>query len=117
MIKIKRVYEKPERGDGLRVLVDRMWPRGLKKEQAAVDIWLKEIAPSAGLRKWFGHEPEKCSQFRDRYFGELKDKGGMVSELASKVREGTVTLLYGAKYEACNNATVLKEYLEKKGKA
>ncbi len=117
MIKIKRVYEKPERGDGLRVLVDRVWPRGLKKEQAGVDIWMKEIAPSTGLRKWFGHEPEKCAEFRDRYFRELKEKSGMVSELEGKGREGTVTLLYGAKYEACNNATVLKEYLERKVKA
>ena len=114
MIKIKRVYEKPDRTDGLRILVDRMWPRGLKKKEARVDVWLKDIAPSAELRKWFGHEPEKCTEFRDRYFRELKGKNEMVSGLARKSREGAVTLLYGAKYEACNNATVLKEYLEEK---
>ncbi|MDA8089490.1 MAG: DUF488 domain-containing protein [Nitrospiraceae bacterium] len=113
MIKIKRVYEKPDRADGLRVLVDRMWPRGLKKEEAKVDLWLKEVAPSAELRKWFGHEPEKCGEFRARYFRELKGKNKMVSELAEKVIDGPVTLLYAAKYEECNNATVLKEYLEK----
>lgn len=113
MIKIKRVYEKPDRADGLRVLVDRMWPRGLKKEEAKVDLWLKEVAPSAELRKWFGHEPEKCGEFSARYFRELKGKNKMVSELAEKVIDGPVTLLYAAKYEECNNATVLKEYLEK----
>ncbi|MDA8087697.1 MAG: DUF488 domain-containing protein [Nitrospiraceae bacterium] len=114
MIKIKRVYEKPDRADGFRILVDRMWPRGLKKDEAKVDAWLKDIAPSAELRKWFGHEPGKCAEFRNRYFRELKGKGELVSGLSEKGREGTVTLLYGAKYEACNNATVLKEFLEKK---
>lgn len=112
MIRTKRVYEKPGREDGYRVLVDRIWPRGLKKEDAKVDIWLKDAAPSTELRKWFGHEPGKCAEFKKRFFRELKDKGELLKQISEKSGKGTVTLVYGAKYEECNNATVLKEYLE-----
>ncbi|MDA8087771.1 MAG: DUF488 domain-containing protein [Nitrospiraceae bacterium] len=113
MIRTKRVYDKPDHADGYRVLVDRIWPRGLKKEQAKVDLWLKDIAPSTELRKWFGHEPGKCEEFKRRFFTELKGKDGLLREIAEKSRGGTVTLLYGARYEECNNANALREYLER----
>ncbi len=112
MIKIKRVYEKPEKSDGLRILVDRLWPRGLSKEKSKVDLWLKDIAPSDELRKWFGHDPEKWDEFRRRYFKELKDKKDLVDLVIEKAH-GEVTLLYGTKEEKYNNAHALKEYIEK----
>ncbi len=112
MIKIKRVYEKPEKSDGFRILVDRLWPRGLSKEKAKVDLWLKDIAPSDGLRKLFGHDPEKWAEFKLRYFKELMDKKEQVDLVVEKARGG-VTLLYGTKEEKYNNAHALKEYIEK----
>ncbi|MEK6572455.1 MAG: DUF488 family protein [Bacteroidota bacterium] len=115
MIKLKRVYEKPERTDGKRLLVDRLWPRGLRKEDARINEWLKEFAPSDSLRQWYGHKEEQWQEFRQRYRAELKKPEA--SELLLKLRqEGkrqTVTLLFGAKDEERNNAVVLKDFLEK----
>jgi uncharacterized protein YeaO (DUF488 family) len=108
-IKIKRVYEKPEKEDGYRILVDRLWPRGLTKEKASVDLWLKEIAPSTELRKWFEHDPDKWNEFMKRYLEELKKNKEQVSLLKDQMEKGMVTLVYGAKDEAHNEALVLKE--------
>jgi uncharacterized protein YeaO (DUF488 family) len=112
MIKIKRVYEDADEGDGFRVLVDRLWPRGLSKDKAKVDMWLKDIAPGDTLRKWFAHDPEKWTEFKRRYFEELKNKKELVDTVIEKSRSGTVTLLYGTKEERYNNAVALKEYIE-----
>jgi uncharacterized protein YeaO (DUF488 family) len=112
-IKIKRVYEKPDKEDGFRILVDRLWPRGLTKEKASVDLWLKDIAPSTELRKWFGHDPDKWKEFRKRYNEELKKNEEQVSLLKDQIKKGTVTLVYGAKDEEHNEALVLKEVLER----
>jgi uncharacterized protein YeaO (DUF488 family) len=110
-IRIKRVYEKPDKGDGKRILVDRLWPRGLTKAKANVDLWLKDIAPSTELRKWFGHEPGKWEEFKRRYRTELEGNEEHVSLLQQQVKKGTVTLVYGAKDEEHNEAVVLKEFL------
>ena len=112
MIKIKRAYDEPKAGDGLRVLVDRLWPRGLTKDKAKIDLWTKEVSPTIGLRKWFGHEPDKWGEFKRRYFRELKGRKEVVGLLA-EAKRGTVTLIYGAKETKYNNAVALKEYLEK----
>lgn len=114
MIKLKRVYEKPEKADGLRILVDRLWPRGLTKAKARLDLWPKEIAPSTELRKWFGHDPEKWKEFQRRYRAELKSHPDEVKLIKGKAREGTVTLLYGARDQEHNEALVLQQLLEKK---
>ena len=111
-IKLKRVYEKPEKADGIRILVDRLWPRGLTKAKAKLDLWLKEIAPSTELRKWFGHDPEKWKEFRSRYRTELKSHPDEVGVIKSKARAGTVTLLYGARDQEHNEAVVLQQFLE-----
>ena len=113
-IKIKRVYEQPDDSDGSRILVDRLWPRGLTREKAHVDLWLKDIAPSTELRKWFGHKPEKWRGFRGRYETELRHNGDLTEMLTKKARKGTITLLYGARDEKHNEARVLKEFLERK---
>lgn len=110
-IKIKRVYEKPEKADGFRVLVDRLWPRGLTKEKAAADLWLKDIAPSTELRKWFSHDPDKWSEFRKKYLGELKENKESVSILKDKIKKGAVTLLYGARDQVHNEALVIKDFI------
>jgi uncharacterized protein YeaO (DUF488 family) len=108
MIKIKRVYEKTTKEDGWRVLVDRLWPRGMKKEYAHVDVWMKDVAPSDALRKWFGHDPEKWSEFQKKYRSELAKKKELVAELKKMAREHeTLTLLFGAKDEEHNQAVVL----------
>jgi uncharacterized protein YeaO (DUF488 family) len=112
MIKLKRVYEKPSPNDGFRVLVDRLWPRGLTKERAAVKLWLKDVAPSTELRKWFGHDPDKWKQFQMRYRKELRAKKDSLDLLKEKNKDQTVTLLYGAKDEEHNEAQVLKKILE-----
>ena len=112
-LKVKRVYEQPSSGDGQRVLVDRLWPRGLKKESAQLDAWLKDLAPSDALRKWFGHEAAKWTEFRRRYFEELEDQGEALDELRGLAAKGTVTLLYAAHDTEHNNAVALKDYLEK----
>ena len=114
MMKIKRVYDTPEFQDGLRVLVDRLWPRGLSKEQAQVDWWVKEVAPSDELRRWFGHDPARWPEFRARYLRELETKGPLLAELAERARQETVTLLYAARDDLHNNALVLRELLGEK---
>ena len=111
-LKIKRVYEAPDRDDGRRILVDRLWPRGLTKEKAKINLWLKDIAPSTELRKWFGHDPKKWRGFRERYHIELKDHADQIELVKSHVREGPVTLVYGARDQEHNEAVVLKQFLE-----
>ncbi|MDX9740121.1 MAG: DUF488 domain-containing protein [Gammaproteobacteria bacterium] len=106
-ISLKRVYEKPARDDGMRILVDRIWPRGMKKEEAKIDLWLKDIAPSTELRKWFGHDPERWSGFQARYRAELEGSEAL-AELRKLSRKGKVTLVYGARDEKHNNALVLR---------
>lgn len=110
-VSIKRVYEEPSDEDGTRVLVDRLWPRGLTKQKAKVDLWLKEIAPSTELRKWFSHDPAKWSGFQERYATELKGKSALVEQLKKLSREGRVTLVYGAKDELHNEAVILKQWI------
>jgi uncharacterized protein YeaO (DUF488 family) len=112
-IALKRAYEEPKRGDGFRILVDRLWPRGVSKEVAEIDLWLKEIAPSAELRKWFGHEPAKWGKFRERYFKELDKNPEVVGQLKEHLGRQKVTLVYGAKDKEHNDAVALQEYLEK----
>ena len=116
MIKIKRIYDAPTPDDGFRILVDRLWPRGVSKEKAKVDLWLKEIAPSNELRKWYGHDPKKWAEFRKRYFSNLDTKRELVNQIVQKTKEGDVTLLYSSKEEKINNAVALKEYIEKQKK-
>jgi uncharacterized protein YeaO (DUF488 family) len=112
MIQVKRVYEKPSRKDGVRILVDRLWPRGLTKERAAVNLWLKDVAPSTELRKWFEHDPAKWEQFQSRYRKELGGRKDALALLTEKCKQRTVTLLYGARDEEHNEALVLKRILE-----
>lgn len=111
-IEVKRAYEPADEGDGYRVLVDRLWPRGLGKDHARVDLWLKEIGPSGPLRKWFDHRPERWDEFKRRYAQELDAKGELVDRIASRARTEKVTLLFGSREERYNNAHALKEYLE-----
>ena len=113
VFKIKRVYEEHSKEDGIRILVDRLWPRGLTKEKAKVDVWIKEIAPSTELRKWFAHDPDKWEGFRKRYQQELKKNKEQVALLKDHLKKGTVTLVYAAKDEDHNEAIVLKEMFSK----
>jgi uncharacterized protein YeaO (DUF488 family) len=115
MIRLKRAYEEHAPADGYRILVDRLWPRGLSKEKASIDLWLKDIAPSGGLRKWFGHDPEKWAEFRKRYLKELAAKEELLEIIREKSNKGKVTLVFGAADVEHNNAVVLKEHLEKAG--
>ena len=108
---LKRAYERPGDKDGTRILVDRIWPRGVSKEDLQLDTWLKEIAPSEGLRKWFDHDPKRWDEFKRRYFAELDNRQEAMEELLSKVRNGRVTLIFAAHDEEHNNAVALKEYL------
>ena len=112
MIKIKRVYDPVSPGDGRRILVDRLWPRGIKKENAAIDEWLKDIAPSTELRKWYSHDPAKWGEFRKRYKGELKDKTGIIERLRQESKKQTITLLFSSREMELNNAVALKELIE-----
>lgn len=111
-IRIKRVYDEPEKADGRRILVDRLWARGLSKQKAKVDVWVKEIAPSTELRRWYGHDPNKWAEFKSRYAAELQANPGQVEGILEEVREGVVTFLYSSKEERLNNAVALKEYIE-----
>ena len=111
-IKIKRIYDTYDENDGFRVLVDRLWPRGIKKEKAHIHEWIKEIAPSEDLRKWFDHDPSKWEQFKKRYFKELDKNRELCKELIEKYSED-ITLVFAAKDEQHNNAIILKEYLNK----
>jgi uncharacterized protein YeaO (DUF488 family) len=113
MLQLKRAYDKPARRDGKRVLVERLWPRGLTKARAAVDLWLREVAPSPELRNWFGHDPAKWRQFERRYWNELKGRQQAVDLLRQKAKRGTVTLVYAARDEQHNGALALKEYIER----
>ena len=110
-IRLKRAYKAPARSDGQRILVDRLWPRGLTRDKAAVDHWIKEVAPSSELRKWFGHDPERWPEFRRRYRAERK-KNPALAELRALARKGSITLLYSAKDEQHNQAVVLKQVLD-----
>jgi len=112
-IKIKRVYDKPEAGDGVRILVERLWPRGLSKKNAKVDMWLKDIAPSTELRKWYSHDPAKWEEFRKRYFHEINNNREAVKELRDITEGKDVTFVYGSKEEKYNSAAALKDYIEK----
>jgi uncharacterized protein YeaO (DUF488 family) len=110
-IRLKRAYEAPSPDDGVRVLVDRLWPRGVRKENAGIARWMKEIAPSTELRRWFGHDPTRWQEFRHRYRSELQQHPAELEELSELARNGTVTLVYGARDEAHNDAVVLREVL------
>jgi uncharacterized protein YeaO (DUF488 family) len=114
MIKIKRIYDKASEEDGFRILVDRLWPRGMSKGKAKVDLWLKEVAPSDDLRKWFSHDPQKWQEFKKRYGKELKDKQELLRIIKQAEKEnGTVTILYSAKDEEHNQAVALAAFLQK----
>ena len=110
-LRIKRVYEPAAGDDGKRVLVDGIWPRGVTKQDAALDLWLKEIAPSSGLRKWFGHDPQRWQEFQQRYRAELKENEPAVMHLLVLLKAGPVTLLYGARDVAHNQAAALADYI------
>ena len=112
-LQVKRVYDPPTRSDGRRVLVDRIWPRGLSKDGAELDAWFKGIAPSAELRKWFSHEPSRWASFKWRYFRELDEREEAIEQLLDGCNARTLTLLFAAKDPAHNNAVALKEFLEK----
>ena len=111
-IQLKRVYQAPSKSDGTRILVDRLWPRGLSKEKAHVDLWLKEVAPSTELRKWFGHDAGKWPEFKARYKAELKHNAAQLALLKRAVVRGPATLLYGAKDTEHNEAVVLQQLLD-----
>ena len=112
MIKLKRAYKLASKDDGLRVLVERLWPRGVTKEKAQIDLWLKDLAPSTELRKWYGHDPTKWLEFRERFWAELKSQGDFLSLLKYVTEERTVTFVYAASDEERNSALALKEFLE-----
>lgn len=112
-VKLKRAYERAAGDDGMRVLVDRLWPRGLDKRQVAADLWLKDAAPSERLRRWYGHDPRRWERFRAEYRAELAQRGDILALLADLRRRGTLTLVYGARDEAHNQAVVLREVLER----
>lgn len=114
MIQIKRIYDKPDKGDGVRILVDRLWPRGVSKRAAQVDAWLKDIAPSPGLRIWFSHDREKFSEFRKLYVRELRDKKDILGKIQQMAGKKNMTLLCAAKDPKCNHAIILRDYLNKK---
>jgi uncharacterized protein YeaO (DUF488 family) len=113
-VQIKRVYDEPRAADGTRILIDRLWPRGVSKAKAKVDLWLKDIAPSTPLRQWFGHDPGKWEEFKKRYKAELDHSSEAVAQLREYMAKGTVTLVYGAKDQEHNDAVVLQEYVEKR---
>jgi uncharacterized protein YeaO (DUF488 family) len=112
MIQAKRAYDPPAKGDGARFLVDRLWPRGIKKEELKIDGWLKEVAPSDDLRKWFDHDPDRWEEFRARYAKELDEKPEALDPIREAARQGDITLIFAAKDTEHNNAVALKVYLE-----
>ena len=113
-IKLKRAYDPPSEDDGYRILVERLWPRGLSKERARIDLWVKDAGASPELRKWFGHDPIKWEDFRKKYFAEIQKRPAIIKIIQDALREkGTVTFIFAAHYEQHNNAVALKEYLEK----
>jgi len=114
VIKVERIYNNPRGNSTFRILVDRLWPRGLSKDKVKVDLWQKDIAPSNSLRRWFSHDERKWDEFKARYFKELEKNAEFVSTIIDRAKEEPITLLYGAKEEKFNNAMALKEYLERK---
>ena len=112
-IKTKRIYDTYKKADGYRILVDRLWPRGVKKDEAHIDDWIKTVAPSDSLRKWFAHDPEKWEEFKKNYHAELNDKKALLDNLIAGKGRGNITLVYSAKDDKHNNAVALKEYLER----
>ena len=116
MIMIKRIYDPPAAEDGFRILVDRLWPRGLAKAKTKVDLWLKEISPSNELRKWYGHDPEKWEEFKKRYRNEIEDQKEALDSIVKKARGGIVTFLFSSKEKKLNNAAALKEFVERRMK-
>ena len=110
-VKLKRAYEAASAADGRRILIDRLWPRGVKKAEAAIDMWAKDIAPSTELRQWFGHETGRWDEFRRRYVAELARKTGLISELRALARKGPITLVFGAHDQTHNDAVVLRKVL------
>lgn len=112
-IALKRIYEKPSPSDGVRILVDRLWPRGVSKERAKLDRWLRDIAPSTNLRKWFAHDPKKWNDFNRKYTAELKANMAAIKELIGIADKQHITLLYGAKDETHNEAVVIKEFIQR----
>lgn len=110
-VKLKRAYDRPTAGDGTRVLIDRLWPRGVTKADAAIDYWFKELAPSTALRKWFGHDPARWQEFRRRYTAEVHEHSEMLNQLRSMARQGTITLVFSAHDELHNDAVVLRDLL------
>ncbi|TXI10837.1 MAG: DUF488 domain-containing protein [Rhizobium sp.] len=108
---IKRIYEPADGEDGTRILIDRLWPRGVSKEDAHVDAWLRDVAPSTGLRQWFGHDPDKWDEFRRRYLAELRNNTTAIEELRRHIGQSAATLLYGAKDTEHNNAVVLRDFM------
>ncbi len=113
-IRVKRIYEPPEPGDGYRLLVDRLWPRGVSKESASLDAWMKEVAPSAELRRWFGHDPSRWPEFKRRYAAELGTRQDLVAEILSRARDGPITLIFSARDRDHNQAVALSAYLAAK---
>jgi len=113
-IQLKRAYDPASESDGCRILVDRVWPRGIRKESAQIDLWLKEVAPSTALRKWFGHDPSKWEEFKERYFVELDEHTPVVEELIERAKDCHVTLVYSARDAEHNNAVALREYLRRR---
>jgi uncharacterized protein YeaO (DUF488 family) len=111
-IKCKRAYEAVEEEDGQRILVDRMWPRGISKEKAKIDYWPKELAPSNELRRWYGHSAEKWPEFKSRYFAELDTKPVLMKELLDRLRRGTATFVYSSKERRLNNAAAIRDYID-----
>jgi len=116
MIKTKRIYEDPSKEDGVRILVERLWPRGISKERASIELWLRDVAPSPELRSWYSHDVAKWKEFKQRYQQELKGKESMLEEIRSRAKKGTVTFVYAARDEEHNSALVLKEHLDKQMK-
>ncbi len=114
VITLKRAYETPSPSDGCRILVERLWPRGVSKQEAKIDLWPKEAAPSTELRRWFDHDPEKWVEFKRRYFKELRAREEALQSIRERLRAGPVTFVFGARESRFNNAIALKEYLERK---
>jgi uncharacterized protein YeaO (DUF488 family) len=118
MIKTKRAHDRPARNDGTRILVDRSWPQGVRREEARIDLKMNDIAPSDGLRKWFRHDPRKWGEFKERYYEELgrdENKDELVEDIMNMAERGTVTLVYGARDRKRNNAVALREYMKRRG--
>ena len=110
-IRLKRVYDGPAAADGMRILVDRLWPRGIKKEVAAIDLWVKDLAPSTELRKWFGHDPARWTEFRRRYTAEIRQHAEALNKIRQFARRGTVTLIYAARDQERNEAVIIRDML------